>query len=462
MEGMRTHREDIAWAPGRAVRVPWGREELAIGLPADWPVYCARPGQGFRASPRPLAAMVEAALAAPLGCPPLRQLAREVAARPPRPGHIAIVVDDHTRHTPVARILPIVMEHLGVGRGVADERIAIHFAGGTHRPMTRRQMADRIGAEPVERFACYNNPLDDPGRYRDLGRTQRGTPVQLSAGVADADLRVLIGSVSAHLQAGFAGGWKMLFPGLASRATISKLHLCGTQRFRRLIGLSAEANPMRREIDRLGEFVGGVTFAVQVLPAEGHEPLAVTAGLPVQAQRALTAQGVQRFGCPTPGEADLLVANSFPLEHDLWQGFKCIVNTLFAAREGGVVVALIKADYGSDDMNLPKWTLRRATIRAMLRVTGREGLLSLFARLLPQVQHEAKFFVRFCLGTIRRNDVLIYSPTLSAEGIRFPGLELYDNLPALWARAGKLLGGRTPNVTVFPHGGVCYPLDVAG
>ncbi|MDD4889586.1 MAG: lactate racemase domain-containing protein [Phycisphaerae bacterium] len=448
---------ELNWRTGQPIRVPWGDAELDLGLPADWAAFDARPAP-MDGLAQPLGELLDAQLANPLGLPPLRQIARSLSRADGQPARVAIVVDDNTRHTPAADVLPVVLDHLGAGRQIADSQIELHFAGGTHQPMSREQMAEKVGPALAARFACFNNPYRDPSQYRYLGVTRNHTSIHLSARVADADLRILIGSVSAHLQAGFAGGLKMLFPGLSSLATIKKLHLAGTSRFRQLVGLPAGSNPMRQEIDRLGEFLDGVTFAVQLMLDERHQPIAVSAGEPIAAQRALAAQGSRRFGVALPGLADLLVANSFPLEYDLWQGFKCIANTLFAARDGGVIVAMLKADHGSNGMKIPKWTVSRKLLRTVLRFTGREGLLSLLGRLLPQVNDEAKFFARFCLGTISRNDVLLYAPTLVAEGVRFPGLELYDNLPAVWARARELLGG-APNVTVFGRGGVCYPLQ---
>ena len=445
-----------AWqVPIQPVRVPWGADQLDLRMPPDWPVFQANPA-AFDPPDLPLAEMVAASLAQPVGLPPLRQIARDLARQPA--SRIAIVVDDNTRHTPAADVLPVVLDHLGAGSAIPDDRIEIHFAGGMHTPMAREQMAEKIGAPLLARFACHNNPARDPVQYRYLGRSRHNTPVYVSTRVADANLRILIGSVSAHLQAGFAGGYKLLFPGMASVATIKKLHLRGTETFRQLIGLPAERNPMRQEIDRLGEFLDGVTFNVQLLLDAANRPLAAAAGEPVASQRRVAEQAARRFGVAIPGQADLLVANSFPREYDLWQCFKCIANTLFAARDGGVIVALMKADKGANGMNLPKWTVSRGVIRWLLRIVGSNGLISLLGRLVPQVNDEAKFFARFCMGTIRRNDVLIYSPTLAAEGVRFPGLEIYDNLDRVWVRAGQLLGSSRPRVTVFGNGGVCYPL----
>jgi nickel-dependent lactate racemase len=51
-----------------------------------------------------------------------------------------------------------------------------------------------------------------------------GIPVRVFRPVASADLRVLIGSVLPHLQAGFGGGWKLIFPGTSHRSTLGALH----------------------------------------------------------------------------------------------------------------------------------------------------------------------------------------------------------------------------------------------
>lgn len=442
--------------------MPWGRDRLALELPPDWPIFDAEPAP-ISPPDEPVGELVADALNDPIDSPPLKRIAKKLSEKTGT--RIAIVVDDLTRHTPQRDVLPTVLEHLGAGRLFREDQIEIHFALGMHRPMTREEMAERVGPDIVERFACYNNPWKDPGQYRRLGRTRRNTPVEISARVADADLRILVGSVNAHLQAGFAGGMKLLAPGMASLATIRRLHLKGTETFRQLIGLPAEQNPMRLEIDRLLEYLDGTTFSVQLMLDGQHRPLMVRAGHPVAAQRSLAGEAIRRFGVALPGKADLLVANSYPLEHDLWQGFKCLANTVFAARDGGVIVVLMKADAGSNEMDLPKWWLSRRVMNGMLRIFGRDGLISILGRLSKQANDEAKFFVRFALGTLRRNAVLIYSPNLAAEGVRFPGIEIYDNLADVWSRAARLLGASTaagqgdgPRVTVFGQGGVCYPL----
>ncbi|MCG3179544.1 MAG: hypothetical protein BIFFINMI_01880 [Phycisphaerae bacterium] len=442
--------------PDAPISLPWGDGELPLDLPGGWPVFLARP-DAPPAPDRPLAEMLQSALAEPLDAPPLAKIARRLSEK--SGSRIAIVVDDNSRHTPVADVLPVLLREIKAGQWFDDSRIEIHFASGMHTPMTPAEMADRIGADLAARFACCNNPWHDPSQYRYLGRTRNATPIHLSARVADADLRILVGSVNAHMQAGFAGGMKLLFPGCASLGTIRRLHLRGTGVFRQRIGVPVAGNPMRQEIDSIFEYLPGLTFNVQLMLDGRFRVLQASAGHPIASQRAIAADAARRFGVALPGPADLVVSNGFPLELDFWQGFKSVANTVFAARPGGVVVALMRCAAGANNMPIPKWWFSRRVLRAVMRVTGRDGLISLMSRLTPQLHAEARFFVRFALSTIARNPVLVYSPNLVAEGVRFPGIEISDDLPALLARAAGLLGGAIPpNVTVFPEGGVCYPL----
>src|SRR5438093_171835 len=58
-------------------------------------------------------------------------------------GHrVLVMIDDATRLTPMARILPRVLDELHAA-GVADERIELLQAPGTHRPMTEAELREK-------------------------------------------------------------------------------------------------------------------------------------------------------------------------------------------------------------------------------------------------------------------------------------------------------------------------------
>ena len=74
----------------------------------------------------------------------------------------------------------------------------------------------------VDDYACFSPPLDDETKYEALGTTPEGVPVRVFGPVARADVRILVGSVLPHLQAGFGGGYKLIFPGCSHRETLGR------------------------------------------------------------------------------------------------------------------------------------------------------------------------------------------------------------------------------------------------
>ena len=71
---------------------------------------------------------------------------------------VAIVVDDITRPTPVADILPVVLERLH-RCGVNDADVDIVIGVGTHRPMTDIEIRDRCGVKIAATYRCRKTRL---------------------------------------------------------------------------------------------------------------------------------------------------------------------------------------------------------------------------------------------------------------------------------------------------------------
>ena len=147
-----------------------------------------------------------------------------------RPGSkIAIVVDDPSRWTPVREALPIVLGRLHAA-GVRIENVTISVGVGRHHAVDLPSMKTRVGEGIAAAYRCFSPPVDDLSAYLDLGTTDQGIPVRVFRPVAEADLRILIGSVLPHLQAGFGGGYKLIFPGTSHRTTLGALHRQGLTR----------------------------------------------------------------------------------------------------------------------------------------------------------------------------------------------------------------------------------------
>ena len=165
---------------------------------------------------------------------------------------MAIVVDDPSRWTPVREALPIVLGRLHAA-GVRPSDVTISVGVGRHLAVDAAAMRRRVGDAVVDAYRCFSPPVDDLSAYVDLGMTPEGVPVRVFRPVAEADCRILIGSVLPHLQAGFGGGYKLIFPGTSHRSTLGALHRQGLGGDAgRLLGGDAGDEP-----DAPGDPVGG-------------------------------------------------------------------------------------------------------------------------------------------------------------------------------------------------------------
>jgi nickel-dependent lactate racemase len=398
------------------------------------------------------------ALAQPTGELPLGQL---VAAR--RTGRIVLVVEDFSRHSPLADILAVVMAELA-RQHVGPERVEIIFATGMHPPMSAAQAHAKLGAL-AQTVRWRSNRCKDRSRYVCLGRVG-AVDLWIDRGVVEADLRIVLSSVSAHLQAGFGGGHKMFLPGCAAIETIRQLHRLGVgRRPRPWVGTDAARNPMRAVIDAAGALLDqrGKSFAVQYVLDDADRPTFIAAGAMVAAQQMLAKRCAVACGVLLQRTADVLLVNAYPRDCDLWQSFKGIANTRWAAREGGVILCFARCADGMHGMDVPHWPLLGwRTVRGLVRLLGSETLAGLFTRLAPNLAGDAAFFVRLALQAIHRNTIFMVSPALASTGRTFPGLRIFADPAKAIAEAGRILGDSPQRVVVFPTGGTSYPVLTGG
>lgn len=433
--------------------VPWGSNELNVKLPDQWDLTQVA-SSSLRAASDDWPDRMAMSLNQPEGCQPLSRL---LAAR--RNGRICIIVEDLTRHSPLPRILTLILREIKHAN-IKDSQIEIVFATGMHPPLTRMEAVDKLGVEAAT-LAFRSNPWTDRKAYVKVGKVQ-GLDIAIDKQVASADLRIIVSSVSPHLQAGFGGGYKMLLPGCAAIDTIRGLHKLGIGRTpRQLVGLDVTKNPMRQVIDAGGELVdqaGGKTFVVQYLLDALEQPCVIATGEPLPAQRMLAKQAAVSCGVILPTSADVLITNAYPRDMDLWQSFKCVANTLWAARPGGVIICLTRCLSGLNGMKPPPWPLSQKATRNILRVLGPGNLASLIMRLSPRLAGDAGFFIRMAAAALHRNPILMVSPQMAAAEVKFPGVPIFAEPQQAIEVAQGLLGSGRQRAIVFPHGGITYPV----
>ena len=435
------------------IQVPWGSGEMSITIPEHWELQqVASPA--LPSAPENWSERLAVALHKPVSGPPLDRLLAGLKG-----GRIAIIVEDLTRHSPLDKILQVVLREIRHA-GFANEQMEIVFASGMHPPMTSQEAREKLGpaAEDISR---RSNPWDNPDAYVSLGRFGR-LEICMDRGVVEADLRIIISSVSPHLQAGFGGGYKMLFPGCGLLRDIRLLHRIGIRRRRggQLVGTDARNNPMRRTIDAAGVMADknhGVTFAVQYLLDAENQPAFLAAGPPTPTHRMLTKQCATSCGIIPTRPADVLITNAYPRDRDLWQAFKCIPNTCWAARPNGVLICLARCEAGLNEMKTMRWPLSPTWTRRIVRLLGPEVICAMMDRIVTRLAGDSQWFIRLATQILQRNPIFMVSPRLVEQNVKFPGIALFGEVDEAITAAGKLLGGGSQRVSIWPWGGASYP-----
>ncbi len=402
---------------------------------------------------------LERALDSPLGTAKLEQYVSPGAK-------VAIVVDDPSRWTPVSEALPILLRRLHAA-GIEREDVSISVGVGRHHAVDAEVMRERLGDSIAVGYRWFSPPVDDLSAYVDLGLTSQGIPVRIFQPVADANLRILVGSVLPHLQAGFGGGYKLIFPGTSHRTTLGTLHrqgLEGKSNPARLLGSTAADNPMRQAIHDAAKRLGPCWSISHLMGGQG-QVFRVVAGDPERVQDLLATEATRRFHARPSIPADLIVVGNHPWPGDPMQSFKVILQHREACRSGGVMVGMFWTDPGEIDRSFPITAMRA------IAATGASGgwairrLLPVARRIIAARGSPTEFMLRWACELVVDRTVLVYSPPLHHRlGPRLGPVLLFADQTAMWrAATAALVQQRRPEGTfklrVFPQGGLTYVTD---
>ncbi len=433
-----------------AIAFPWGPgEALSVTPPAGWSVSTEMPELSGVISD------YQAALTQALDRPEGGERFESMIG----PGQkVAVVVDDPSRWTPVSDVLPVVLRRLEES-GIRRSDVSVSVGVGRHHAVDAVSMRKRVGDAVADAYSCFSPPVDDLSRYVDLGETPEGVPVRVFRPVAEADLRILIGSVLPHLQAGFGGGYKLIFPGTSHRSTLGALHRQGLGGDAgALLGGAPNANPMRAAIRSAARLLPGRCFSISHLLGEPGQVFRVVAGDVDRVQDALSAEVKRRYCAPDRGPVDVVVAGNAPWPGDPMMSFKVLINHRAAGKPGGLLIGFFWTDPEEIARSFPMGALK--TISASGRVGGwvaRHGLKTA-DRMAARLQSPSRFMIRWARELVVDRRVLVYAPPLrEALGPRLGPIGLFADQDALWAAASReLRGAKEPQARVFPLGGLTY------
>ncbi len=305
--------------------------KIHFSVPSEWNVISAA---DCAKAPvvEDISGEIERALDNPIGTAPLEKLAR--------PGmKVTILFDDMQRPTPAALAIPAVLNRLNKA-GVLDERITAICARGTHPAPTPEQLEKKVGKEVLARLAgrvLIHDAQSSENVF--VGRTSRGTVVEINRNVAEADLVIGIGTCMPHPYSGFSGGCKILLPGVSSYRTIGEHHYSWLRN--KTCKLSILDGNMWYEEEVEIARLGGLSFKVDFLMNELDQVIRTFAGDPVEEHKEAARHSLSLYQVFLPKPADVVITSASPLEPGV-QASKSLLNARLAAKTGGTIIWLAK------------------------------------------------------------------------------------------------------------------------
>ena len=403
-----------------------GERHIEIKIPDNAVILTPKSADGL---PEPEQVIAEA-IARPIGCAPLAELA---AGR----SSACIVISDITRPVPNRQVLPPILQTLEAA-GMARESITILIATGMHRPNVGKELESMVGPEIMARYRILNHYCHKQEDLRHIADID-GAPIELNKHYLDADLKILTGLIEPHMYAGYSGGRKSLLPGISSFETMTHMHSFKMIDHPHVTNCRLDGNPFHEAGLKVCE-LAGVDFIVNVVINKRRQMVGAFAGHYDAAHRA----GCQQVAglavqCMTD-KVDLVVtsAGGYPLDATFYQVSKGLIAARNILKKGGAIIVACEC---------------------------REGLgSSEYCKLVTEGNTPEEFFNsrsnpknfdidQWCLQTTYQtldhaSRVYVYSPCLSREDLAKLGITKIDDIQST---IDKLLPTH-PLMAVSPEG----------
>src|SRR6266849_1012669 len=264
---------------------------------------------------------------------------------------VLVIIPDGTRTSPIPLIFRLLYEQ--VGRRVA--RLDYLIALGTHQLMTGEAMDRLVGVTAREREEHYpsvqifNHYWAQPEMLKTIGVISHQEAERLTDGllvdevsitlnrlIFDYDQLIICGPVLPHEVAGFSGGTKYLFPGIAGHEIINFTHWLGALvTSMRTIGI--KDTPVRRIIDRAAQFVDRPILCLAlVLKGEDLHGLYIGHCAEAWSQAADLSARLNIITVQQPFKRVLSMPST--IYDDLWTAAKAMYKTEPAIADGGEVI----------------------------------------------------------------------------------------------------------------------------
>ena len=258
---------------------------------------------------------------------------------------------DGTRNAPIPLLFRLLYEVLGKRVARLDYLIAL----GTHPPMSEAAVDRLVGVSAAERAERYpnvqifNHAWDRPDALQTIGSIPRPEVERLTQGllsqaievtlnrrILDYDQLIICGPVFPHEVAGFSGGAKYLFPGIAGPDIINASHWLGAL-VTSMQTIGVKDTPTRRVIHRAAELVPRPVLCI-ALVVKGQAFHGMYVGNYVDAWSAAADLSGQLEIVHVPHRFKRVLSMPSKIYDDLWTAAKAMYKTEPAIADGGEVI----------------------------------------------------------------------------------------------------------------------------
>ncbi len=264
---------------------------------------------------------------------------------------VLVIIPDGTRSAPIPLMFRLLYEQLGQRVARLDYLIAL----GTHQPMAEEAIAHLVGVPAAERAQRYpnvqifNHHWSDPAALETIGVISAEESRQLTAGllaeevpvtlnrkIAEYDQLIICGPVFPHEVAGFSGGAKYLFPGIAGPDIINFTHWLGA-RVTSMGTIGVQDTLVRRVIHRAAQFVPQPMLYLTMV-MKGQEFHGLYFGTYTEAFSLAADLSAQLNICFKPHPFQRVLSQPSTMYDDLWTAAKAMYKTEPVIADGGEVI----------------------------------------------------------------------------------------------------------------------------
>lgn len=281
--------------------------------------------------------IIAGALKNPIGSSRLADLCRDIS-------RVLLITNDITRPMPSKKTIPaIIDEILTYNKSI---KITIIIASGLHRAMTHDELIFKMGEEIVSNYKIVVHNAYDNESLANYGTLKSGNELWLNREVGKNDLTISEGFIEAHWLAGFSGGRKSIFPGIAGADTVMNNHSAGNVDHPKARPGVLKGNPVHEEFCEAAQ-KAGLKFILNVVLDDKKQIINAVAGDVFAAHEAGCdfVRSMMEIPCE-PADIVITSNSGFPLDINLYQSMKGMDTAAAAAKDGAVLIVSTECPEG--------------------------------------------------------------------------------------------------------------------